>query len=120
MFKCIFYEQKIRNYHTLFFFKTDDHIQPAIRAMIKNRRRSPTIMTPIMIFLFFHHIFLLTVFAVFLISYDWSAKVYDFLTKISIFYPLSMTLFIFSNACSSSSVNYFLKDENLSILAGLL
>jgi hypothetical protein len=76
--------------------------------------------TPIMIFLFFHHIFLLTVLAVFFISYDWSAIVYDFLTRIYIFYPLSMTLFMFSRACSSSSESSLRRDENLSILAGLL
>ncbi len=88
--------------------------------MIRKSKANPTMITPIIIFLFFHHIFLLTVLAVFLISYDWSANVYDFLTKISIFSPLSITLFIFYKACSSNYVSYFLKEENLSILAGLL
>ncbi len=44
----------------------------------------------------------------------------DFFTKISIFSPRSITLFMFSSACYSSSESSFLRDENLSILAGLL
>jgi len=57
---------------------------------------------PIITFLFFHHILFFTFLEVSLKSYDWSARVSLFFTKISILYPLSITLSMLRSACSSN------------------
>ena len=46
------------------FYNYFDQIHPAIKATIKNNRINPTIMIPIIIFLFFHHMCLLVALAV--------------------------------------------------------
>lgn len=79
-----------------------------------------TTMIPIITFLFFHHILFLTAREVSLKSYDWSAKVSLFFTKISIFYPLYMILSKFLKASSSASFNTFFSLDNLSIYSLLL
>ena len=73
-----------------------------------------TAMIPIITFLFFHHILFFTLRDVSLRSYDWSARVSLFFTRISILSPLSITLSIFFKADSSNSDNSFLRLDSLS------
>jgi len=69
---------------------------------------------PIITFLFFHHILFFTFLEVLRISKDWSDKTSAFFTSTSIFSPLSITLFMLRNACSSSSLSSFRKLDSLS------
>ena len=75
---------------------------------------------PIITFLFFHHILFFTFREVSRKSYDCSARVSLFFTRIYIFSPLSIILSIFLRDCSSRSLSSFLKLDNLSTSVLLL